>query len=146
MDNNGIQIQLTSWYGAGTDGSVPRREQWARVLDRDPDHPLTLINFFKFREVADYGNDTGEISGREAFDLYATISIPTMERIGGTFLLVAPFETTFIGKDEDWDLIAIGSYPDQHSFLDLYQDPDYRVAFKHRTAACVRQKVLVAAA
>ncbi len=141
-----LHHDMVNFYGEGTDGTSPRPVQWARVLKRDPDRPLTLVNFFKFRTIADYGRPDETVTGKEAFERYAEISIPTMKRVGGSFLLVAPFETTFIGPEETWDLIAVGSYPNQKAFLDLYQDAGYREAFRHRTAACEHQKVFLAAA
>ncbi|MEP3277467.1 MAG: DUF1330 domain-containing protein [Stappiaceae bacterium] len=138
--------RFVDWYGDGSDGAAPGADQWSAILNRDPAQPLTLINFFKFNERAHYQGDGQALSGSEAFDLYAAVSIPTMQRIGGRFLLVAPFEATFIGASEEWDLVAIGSYPNLQAFLDLYQDENYRAAFAHRTAACARQKVLLAAA
>lgn len=139
--------QLGQWYRGEPKAARPTESQWARALDGPMDRPVTLINLFKFRDVADYpastsGDDT-PISGQEAFGRYAAVSMPVMERIGGKFLLVGPAEGTFLGEDEDWDLIAIGSYPDRHALLNLYSDADYRAAFKHRTAACARQKVVM---
>ena len=55
--------------------------------------------------------------------------MPALERAGGRFLLVGPCEGGFAGADEDWDLIAIGSYPDTESLLALYEDDAYRAAF-----------------
>lgn len=146
MTNKTIHDQLVEWYGDGSDGAVPRAEQWAQILDRDPDQGMTLINYFKFRKTADYATGDPKISGNEAFEKYAAVSIPTMERVGGKFLLVAPFEASLIGSNENWDLVAIGAYPDRQAFLDLYQDESYRKAFKHRTAACASQKVLIVGA
>ncbi len=144
MNIEAILDQLVGWYGDGSDGAVPSADQWAHVLNRDPDQALTLINFFKFRETANYAGSSGGISGSDAFDQYAAVSVPTMQRVGGKFLLVAPFEAALIGAGEDWDLVAIGAYPNLQAFLDLYQDAAYREAFTHRTAACAAQKVLVA--
>ncbi len=138
-----VQKSMIEFYGDGSDGATPHPTQWARILRRDPDLPLTLINFFKFREIADYGSPHRTVSGKEAFDRYAEVSIPTMERVGGSFLLVAPFEATFIGPDESWDLVAVGTYPNQAAFLGLYRDTEYRDAFRHRTAACERQMVFL---
>ena len=139
--------QLCAWYGDGQDGSCPSAEQWRQVIERPPNRPITLINFFKFRQIAEYSQvmtqNRGCISGESAFQQYASVSIPTMERVGGKFLLVGPFGGMFLGEDEDWDLIAIGAYPNISSFMSLYTDSDYRVAFQHRTAACERQKVIV---
>jgi uncharacterized protein (DUF1330 family) len=66
-----------------------------------------------------------------------------MERVGGAFLLVAPFQASFVGQDEDWDLVAVGRYPNLQAFLDLHRDEGYRAAYRHRTAGCERQKVLI---
>lgn len=149
--------QLCEWYGqSGLQSTSPNADhpsanhpnanQWARIFEKPADSPVTLINFFKLRDFAEYPTDTSEadlgLSGQEAFGLYAAVSIPTMERIGGKFLLVGPYEGTFIGTNEDWDLIAVGSYPNRQALLDLYSDPDYRAVFRHRTAACAKQKVI----
>ena len=139
--------QLCAWYGDGQDGSAPSADQWRQILERPENESITLINFFKYRQIAEYlsnGPQSREsIAGQEAFQLYASVSIPAMERVGGKFLLVGPFEGMFLGEAEDWDLIAIGTYPNLDSFMELYTDPDYRAAFRHRTAACERQKVIV---
>ena len=139
--------QLCAWYGDGRDGSAPTADQWRQILERPANASMTLINFFKYRPIAEYPQNNPQsreyISGQDAFQLYASVSIPTMERVGGKFLLVSPFEGMFLGENEDWDLIAIGTYPHIESFMGLYTDPDYRAAFPHRTAACERQKVIV---
>ncbi|MEQ8815109.1 MAG: DUF1330 domain-containing protein [Thalassobaculum sp.] len=139
--------QLRGWYGDGRDGTCPTSDQWRGVLERSPASPITLINFFKLRPVADYPDNSAEasngLSGQAAFDRYAEVSVPAMQRAGGRFLLVGPFEGSFLGTPEDWDLVAVGSYPNTRAFLALYTDPDYRAAFRHRTAACARQKVMV---
>ncbi len=138
--------QLVAWYGDGHDGASPTGEQWRRVLERDGDKPLTLVNFFKLRERAAYpdaGVPADPGSGQDAFNRYAAVSMPAMQQAGGRFLLVAPMESTFMGADEDWDVVAVGSYPDSAAVLALFENPDYRDCFVHRTAACARQKVLL---
>lgn len=121
---------LVAAFGDGGDGSTPTRDQWRRALGRSDDKPITLLNLFKIRDQA-------------AFDRYAEISIPAMQKAGGKFLLIAPCVGTFLGEEEDWDLVAIGSYPDAGSLLRLFDDPEYRAAFPYRSAACARQKVLI---
>lgn len=148
-DIDTIVARLCKWYSQEPATSRPTENQWIRVLDGSMDRPVTLINFFKFREHANYATDDPGVAttmtGQEAFGRYAAISMPVMERIGGKFLLVGPFEGAFLGEEEDWDLIAIGSYPDRQALLNLYSDGDYRAAFRHRTAACTRQKVVMCA-
>ncbi len=139
--------RLVGWYGDGADGSSPTAEQWRHVLERPGGTPVTFINYFKMRKSARYpagSEDSG--TGKQAFDRYAAVSVPTVEKVGGKFLLLAPFEATFIGEAEDWDLIAIGSYPNSAAVLALYEDPGYRAVFFHRTAGCQRQKVYVCTA
>lgn len=139
--------QLVAWYGDGADGSSSTQEQWRRLVGRPADRPVTLVNFFKLRDQALYADEAMAPqepgSGQEAFDRYAAVSIPTMERVGGRFLLVAPFEAGFVGEDEDWDLVAIGTFPHKEVLLALWEDADYRACYPHRTAACARQKVVV---
>ncbi len=139
--------QLVAWYGEGADGSSSTAEQWRRVVGRPADSPVTLVNFFKLRDEALYSDEAlapaEPGSGREAFDRYAAVSIPTMERVGGRFLLVAPFESSFVGDDEEWDVVAVGTFPNKEVLLALWEDADYRACYPHRTAACARQKVMI---
>ncbi|WFE87268.1 DUF1330 domain-containing protein [Roseibium porphyridii] len=143
MNVNQQVTQFTSWYGSGSDGACPTENQWSQLLDRPADHPVTLINFFKLRPKAEYSEGQTGSTGQEAFSDYASVSMPAMERAGGNFLYVGPYQGMFMGEDEDWDLIAIGSYPNLDALIALYSDETYRGAFHHRTAACERQKVLV---
>lgn len=147
MDVNTQVTRFLSWYGAGLTGDSPTASQWSAILGRPADKPVTLINLFKFCDRAQYAEgDTetpDEISGQDAFGRYAAVSLPAMERAGGKFLHVGPAEGTFLGDPEDWDLIAIGAYPDLKALITLYSDPSYREAFHHRTAACRRQQVFV---
>lgn len=140
--------QFAAWYGDGHDGSCPNVDQWQNILERPSDSEITLINFFKLREMADYTKAVSidgapGATGQDAFNSYAEVSIPTMERAGGSFLFVGAFGGMFLGAEEDWDVIAIGSYPNLQALVALYADPGYRNAFGHRTAACERQKVLI---
>jgi len=140
--------RLTAGYGDGADGSAPTRAQWRALLQRPQDAPITLINFFKMRAAAVYSESASDPvpSGEQAFQRYAEVSVPTVEKVGGRFLLLAPFEFAFMGAHEDWDLVAIGSYPNATALLALLEDAGYRAAYPHRSAALERQKVLACAA
>jgi uncharacterized protein (DUF1330 family) len=122
--------ELAAWYGDGG----PTRPQWQRVVSGPAGSPVTLINFFKLRPT-----------GMEAMMRYAAVSGPALERAGGRFLLSGPFESTLMGEDEDWDIVAIGSYPDRAALLALFADEAYRAAWADRAAAVARQRVLIAA-
>lgn len=135
--------RLVSRYGA-EDGDGPSAAVWRQVLERDPERPITLINLFKLREEAHYPDGSGlDGSGREAFDRYATVSIPSMQSTGGEFLFVGPVEGGFIGTDGDWDIAAIGRYPSTDAMLSLFEIEAYQDCYKHRTAACEKQQVIL---
>lgn len=144
MNVNDMLRTLVDAYGDGTDGSAPTPEQWRRVLERDPDRPFSLVNFFKFNTTANYGaQEEPHASGRDAFQRYADVSVPSMQAAGGTFLAVAPFAGSLLGEEQDWDLVAIGQYPGLAAFISLYTNPAYVDAFRHRTAAVSNQSVVV---
>ena len=118
----------------------PTAGQWQRVLSGSAGSPITLINFFKLHATAADGG-----SGLEALMRYAAVSGPTLEKVGGRFLLSGPFETTFMGEDEDWDIVAIASYPDRAALIALHEDEAYQRAWSDRVAAVERQRVVIAA-
>ena len=129
--------ELTEWYG---EAMAPTLEQWQRVLSGPDDTPVTLVNFFKLREETEEG-----VSGLESLMRYAAVSEPTLEKVGGRFLLRGRFETAFMGLEEDWDLIIVASYPDRAALIALHSDEGYRAAWPHRVAAVERQRVAIAA-
>ena len=126
---------------------APTLAQWRAIAERPATQPLTLINFFKFRQQAKYSGRLFSSSkgqtGQEAFGQYAAVSMPAMEVAGGSFLHVAPVAGVFVGPSEDWDMVAIGHYPDLAAFYALYENREYQAAYGHRVAACERQKVVV---
>lgn len=127
--------ELAAVYG---EEAGPTVQQWKRMLSGPAGVPVTLINLFKLRPVA------GSSSGMQEMMSYAAVSGPTLERVGGRFLLSGPFEGTFMGDDEDWDIVAIASYPNREALVALHEDAAYREAWSHRVAAVERQRVVIA--
>jgi uncharacterized protein (DUF1330 family) len=140
---------LLACYGDGADGSSPSARQGRALLEAPADGPVTLVNLFKLRRTAQYraGEDDGAdaVSGQEAMMRYASVSGAALERAGGRFLVLGPVAGTLIGENEDWDAVAVGSYPNRRALLALFNDEAYRDAWQHRRAALDRQRVLVAA-
>jgi len=136
---------ITEAYGTGPEAGMPNEDSWARLAAMPPDQPVTLVNFFKLRARAAYPADAHadetDVDGETAFNRYASVSMPALEEAGGRFLLVAPFGETFIGSSEDWDLVAIGTYPGPAALFALFEQPQYRSAYVHRLAACAAQRV-----
>ena len=123
--------ELASHYG---EEAGPTVAQWQRMLAGPVGSPITVINLFKLRA-----------DGLEAMMRYGAVSGPTVAKVGGRFLLTGPFETTFIGDEEPWDLVAIASYPNRAALLALFDDDAYRAAWADRAAAVERQRVVIAA-
>lgn len=127
------------------EAGLPGDDAWAALATCADDQPVTLVNFFKMRDRASYPAglepEETDLSGNDAFQKYAAVSMPSLEQVGGRFLLVAPFGASFIGAAEDWDLVAIGSYPNPGALVSLFELDAYRDAYSHRIAACSDQKV-----
>lgn len=128
---------------AGRYAGGPTVAQWRRLLDGPAGSAITVINFFKLRPIAHTA--AGETSGMQAMMQYAAVSGPTLARVGGRFLVTGAFDTTLIGEDEQWDLVAIATYPDRAALLALFDDDAYRAAWADRVAAVERQRVVIAA-
>jgi len=138
------RAQAITQHYAGIDGT-PTRETWNRIAGLAEDQPVAMVNHFRLHRQALYPSGSveaqqGPISGQDAFDRYATVSMPALARAGGEFLMVTPFAFTFIGSDEAWDLVVVGRYPNPSAVFALFEDPLYRAAYHHRTAACAAQR------
>jgi len=124
----------------------PSPDQWDRLLTIPVDRPVSLVNLFSFRDVADYGSPREQpMTGRDAFDLYAAVSAPALDGVGGRFVHVGSHLGNLVGDDETWDLVVVGEYPSLDSLVALHEDPAYRDAYRHRIAACADQRVLISA-
>lgn len=133
-----IEARAAEFVAAYGEEAGPTELQWKRMLSGPAGAPVTLINFFKLRPAA------GSSSGMQEMMSYAAVSGPTLQKVGGRFLLSGPFEGTFMGDDEDWDIVAIASYPSREALVALHEDAAYREAWSHRVAAVQRQRVVIA--
>ena len=113
---------------------------WRGLFDPEAQGPVVLVNRFKLRERAAYG-DGRPASGTEALMAYAATSVPALARVGGRFLASSPSVTPLFGTPADADLVVVGWYPDRAALLALLRDPDYRAAWEHRLAAVASQWV-----
>ncbi len=149
LENKSLESRLTNLlenYGNGLDGTSPSAKQWEALLRFPKDKPVALINYFELRQTADYPDNhskTGVRSGPEAFNKYAALAAPLVEKAGGRFLYMGSVVGGFIGNDTNWTLAVVGAYPSPESALSLFEDPGYMEIYAHRKAACKRQYILV---
>lgn len=129
----------------GTGPQLPTAKQWESLLNADMELPLTVLNFFKLKEKADpLLIDGKNMTGIQAFSIYAETSVPKVAEFGGHFVLRGRVEGDFIGQGlPEWDVIAIGQYPHRADFLRLFDDTQYAAAFKFRQAAIDYQNVFL---
>ena len=119
----------------------PRREQIAALLENDKGGPIRMLNLLKFKEFADYGdgNDT-EISGAEAYQLYAAEVVPIISKTGGEVVFSGQANTLVIGDGElEWDMVSIVEYPSVAAFLGMTSSDEYQKIHVHREAGLEHQ-------
>lgn len=144
-DADAMAAELAAFYGEG-DGA-PTHAQWRDLAAAPDGGPICVVNFVKMRAEAQYppGAADAPCSGMAAFMRYAAGSTPRIGAVGGAVTFGGRQERTFIGPDEDWDVIVVATYPNRASFLRLFQDPEYREAFRHRRAGVERYRAAIGA-
>lgn len=120
----------------------PTSEQLEAFRSLPTDTPIFMLNQVRFRERADYADDT-HVSGAAAYGQYATETAPLLNGVGGEVIWRGLPETTLIGpNEENWDLVFIVRYPNAHAFLKMITSDDYRQAVTHRKAAVEDSRII----
>ena len=121
----------------------PTREQFNAFKDLPRDEPILMLNLIRYRDIADYGDGSTDVTGAEAYRRYGEESGPIFARLGGSIIWRGKPQVVLTGPlDEQWDAAFIARYPDAHAFLAMVTDPDYQVAVKHRTAAVATSRLI----
>lgn len=105
----------------------------ADLMSRDPsaDGPIFMVNFMKYREVADYRSGGGErISGRDADDKYAPTDV--LAAIGADVAFFGPVVAQ--ADAGEWDRMGIVRYPTRRAFMDMQQRSDFKEKHVHKEA------------
>lgn len=126
----------------------PSHENVVALIDRNIEGPISMLNLLRFRDVADYANfpalaPAGAISGRAAYDLYMTHTLPFLEATGGSISLVGEGGSFFVGpSDERWDLALIVRQTSMEDFFAFASNEEYLTGVGHRTAAVADTRIL----
>ena len=118
---------------------MPRPEQFQPFIETEG--PVCMVNLLKFREHAKYedGRET-DLSGREAYMLYATEMRKLVEGDGGRFIFGSEVIGLLLGQVEElWDHIGIVEYPEAKSLAKISSSPQFQEIEKHRTAGLAGQ-------
>jgi uncharacterized protein (DUF1330 family) len=110
----------------------PNKEQFADYLSSDNGGEVVMLNLLKFKARA----DGEEGSGRDAYNRYGDAVMKMVESRGGTLLWQGRADHVFIGDvgANNWDAVALVSYPSRESFIEMVSTPEYEDAHEHRAA------------
>ena len=115
---------------------TPNEEQINGFLENPEIGPISMVNLLKFKDKALYedGRDT-DLTGEEAYRLYAAEVINLVEIYGGEFLFAGKVNRFMLGEVEEmWDSIAIAKYPSRKAMFEMTMDPEYQKIHVHRDA------------
>ena len=125
----------------------PTPESLARFAALPDDQVIHMINFLKYRDLAEYPEGHEHAgkgwSGRRAYAEYAETLGPIFDRIGARMVWRAAYQTAVIGLEgEDWDDVLIAEYPDSKVFMAMVADPEYQAVAVNRTAALADTRLI----
>ena len=120
---------------------TPNKEQLAGFLEGDTETPIKMVNLLKFKDKAEYedGRETN-LSGKEAYKIYADEVIGHLERVGGKSIFFGEVQRLMLGEVEElWDWVAIAEYPSRKAMLEMIMNSEYQKSEEHRSAGLAGQ-------
>jgi uncharacterized protein (DUF1330 family) len=114
----------------------PNADQFKAYAESDNDGEVVMLNLLKFKSQADGDSDDAGSSGAQAYQRYGDAVVQMVESRGGRLLWLGRADHVFIGDVDanDWDSVALVSYPSRQAFLEMIATPDYKDAHEHRSA------------
>ena len=115
---------------------TPDEDQINGFLENPEIGPISMVNLLKYKDKAIYddGRNTN-LSGEEAYGLYAAEVVKLVEKYGGEFIFAGKVSRLMLGEVEElWDSVAIAKYPNRKAMLDMTMDPEYQKIHIHRDA------------
>ena len=115
---------------------IPSEEQMKGFVEGDIDSPISMLNLLKFKDKAEYEDGrTTDLTGREAYQIYALAVAKLVENTGGKVLFGAEVSRLMLGEVEElWDTVAIAQYPSRRKMLEMMMSSEYAEISVHRTA------------
>ena len=122
---------------------TPNADQFLDYVNSDLDGEVVMVNLLKFKRAA----ESGDGSGADAYGRYSDAVVKMIEDQGGTVKWLGQARHVFIGDAEanDWDVVALVSYPNRQAFIDMVSTPAYNEAHTHREDGLERTVVIACA-
>jgi uncharacterized protein (DUF1330 family) len=106
--------------------------------------PVVMLNLLKFRAKAVYADGrASELTGRQAYDLYAAAMQKVIEEHDGRVLFGGDVASLVIGDVEDlWDTCVLVEYPSAAAFAAIVTSPEVTEIGVHRAAGLEGQLLI----
>ena len=120
---------------------TPTREQFTEFAHGTREGEVVMINLLHFARP---DSDAAGPSGAGAYREYSDQVVKMVESRGGKVIWTGRPENVLIGDSEadDWDLVALVSYPSRAAFIDMVTSPKYEEAHAHRERGLDRTVLL----
>jgi uncharacterized protein (DUF1330 family) len=122
----------------------PTRSRVEALMADESGGPVVMLNLLKFRANAVYpdGRPT-ELTGRQAYDLYAAPMQNVIARGGGKVVFGGDIASLVIGDVEDmWDTCVLVEYPSAAAFAAIATSPEVAEIGVHRAAGLEGQLLI----
>ena len=103
--------------------------------------PVVMLNLMRFRERS----LDGDGSGWDAYKRYSALTVPMIKARGGTLIWTGDAKAMALGgHDRDqWDYIALVTYPSVAAFLEMMTSTDYETkSDPHRINGCADHLII----
>jgi uncharacterized protein (DUF1330 family) len=114
----------------------PTSSRVEELMANASDQPVVMLNLLKFRERAVYPDGReSDVTGRQAYDLYAAPMQKVIESHGGQVLFGGDIASLVIGEVDDlWDTCVLVQYPSAAAFATIVMSPEVTEIGVHRAA------------
>jgi uncharacterized protein (DUF1330 family) len=114
----------------------PTHSRVEALMADTSDGPVVMLNLLKFRAIAVYPDARpSDLTGRQAYDLYAAPMQKVIEFGGGRVLFGGDIASLVIGEVEDlWDTCVLVEYPSAAAFAAIVTSPEVAEIGVHRAA------------
>jgi uncharacterized protein (DUF1330 family) len=107
-------------------------------------NPVVMLNLLKFRSKAAYEDGRpSDLTGSQAYDLYATPMQKVIEKHGGRILFGGDIASLVVGEVDDlWDTCILVEYPSAAAFATIVTSPEVTEIGVHRAAGLEGQLLI----
>lgn len=122
----------------------PTRSRIEALMADTSDEPVVMLNLLRFRQRAAYPDGRpSDLTGRQAYDLYAAAMQKLIEERGGRVVFGGHIASLVIGEVEDaWDTCVLVEYPSAAAFAATVTSPEVAEIGVHRAAGLEGQLLL----